>query len=95
MSLRGLLASDDTMTGQQKVQCGEVMSEKKKIYIVSPHYILGEIPIDIVHHFTVQRGRRDQGGASYLLGDLTSSTRLSKACLVGVAVEADDVWLGS
>lgn len=57
MSLRGLLASDDTMIGQQEVQCGEVMSDKKKIYNFFPHYMLGEIPIDIVHHFTVQMGR--------------------------------------
>jgi hypothetical protein len=28
--------------------------------------------------------------ATYLLGDLTFSTRLSKACLKGVAVEADE-----
>lgn len=57
MSLRGLLASNDMMTGQQEVQCDEVMSDKKKIYIVFPQYMLGEIPIDIVHHFTVQMGR--------------------------------------
>lgn len=29
---------------------------------------------------------------TYLLGDLTSSTRLSKACLAGVAVDTDEVW---
>lgn len=28
---------------------------------------------------------------TYFLGDLTPSTRLSKACLAGVAVEADDI----
>jgi hypothetical protein len=34
---------------------------------------------------------RGLGGISYFLGDLTPSTRLSKACLAGVAVEADDI----
>lgn len=30
---------------------------------------------------------------AYLLGDLTSSTRLSKACVTGVVVEGDDVYV--
>lgn len=65
---------------------------------------LREIPIVCIHHYVGQgedrqpqdgekrRGRK--GGAmsrTYPFGDLASATRASKACIIGVAVEVEDV----
>lgn len=59
---------------------GMVSSEKLKIDIVFPHYMLGEIPIDssFIISPVVMLGSEEI--VSYLLGDLTSSTRSSKSC---------------
>lgn len=58
--------------------------------------MLGEIPIDIAFITSQVELKGNPNGwgqrVAYLLGDLTSSTRLSKACLRGVAVDAEDVW---
>jgi hypothetical protein len=63
--------------------------------------LLREIPIVCIHHY-VGRGEGRwpwegvQGGKQgvtkpYLFGDLTSATRVSKACINGVAVDVEDV----
>lgn len=72
------------------------MSGKEEDYIGFPQRCLGEIPIDsmFIIYSAAKGGCNEDARTeviSYFLGDLTPSTRLSKACLAGVAVEADDI----
>ena len=48
-----------------------------------------EIPIKCDHHVAGCSAQEKDG--AYLLGDLTSATLDSKACLEGVAVEVEEV----
>lgn len=71
------------------------MSGKKKIISVFRRDVSERFPLIVCSSYKVLlRGCSKEarlGAGSYFLGDLTPSTRLSKACLAGVAVEADDI----
>lgn len=68
----------------------------KKIISVFRREVSERFPLIVCSSCKVLQGECSKDvrlgrSVSYFLGDLTPSTRLSKACLAGVAVEADDI----